>query len=406
MCSIFGALGRTVDHGLVDVLRENARDRGRDGGRVERVLLANGLSSVVGNWRATPTPEVQAAPLQPYDGLVHNGTIANDRALGALPGEVDSMVLARVLGRETFDGFVASLAPVIGSYALALRTSRSVYLACNYKPIYFYDRDGAVYFASMERHLAGIVRAGHRAAKLAPYSALDLSTGETRALPRKDGKRALVIASAGLDSTVVATHLLREGYDVRLLHFRYGCRAESRESALIPRIAAALGVSHDILPLPLDFAKDASPLLNGGAIAGAVEGAEFAHEWVPARNLVMLALATAYAEAQGFHVIALGNNLEESGAYPDNEEEFTHLFDGLLPYATRAGYAVRVVAPVGHLMKHEIVALGLRDGAPFSETWSCYQGGERHCGDCGPCFMRREAFRRNNAVDPVFGEAP
>jgi 7-cyano-7-deazaguanine synthase len=149
--------------------------------------------------------------------------------------------------------------------------------------------------------------------------------------------------------------------------------------------------------------KGASPLLNAdAAISKGVEGAEYAHEWVPARNLVMLSVATAYAEANGFNVIALGNNLEESGAYPDNEEQFTIQFDSLLPMAVHDGYEVRVVAPVGTLMKHEIVKLGLELGTPFKETWSCYKGGLKHCGECGPCFMRRTAFERNGTTDPVF----
>lgn len=395
MCSIFGALGY-VDDDVLEKLRQKAGDRGRDGGRVERYVLAGGLHAALGNWRA---------PLQPYDGVVHNGTIANDRELGALPGEVDSMVLPRVLDRSSLSAFAASLSRVVGSYALAVKTEDSVFLACNYKPLYYWaSADGTAYFSSMERHFDGLVPFGVRPAKLPPYTAMDLKTGERIELPRKDGRRALVIASAGLDSTAVAARLVREGYEVRLLHFQYGCRAQTRESERIPRIAHALGASHVVLTLPMPWTSSSTLLREDAALAGATEGAEYAHEWVPARNLVMLSYATAYAEAFGFHVIALGNNLEESGAYPDNEEEFTHLFDGLLPYATQNGYRVRVVSPVGHLMKHEIVALGLADGAPFAETWSCYRGGARHCGECGPCFMRREAFRRNGATDPVFTE--
>jgi 7-cyano-7-deazaguanine synthase len=117
----------------------------------------------------------------------------------------------------------------------------------------------------------------------------------------------------------------------------------------------------------------------------------------------MLANAVAYAEANNHDVIALGNNLEESGAYPDNEEEFTHLLDGVLDYAVQEGRQVRLVAPVGHLMKHEIVRLGVDINAPLDLTWSCYKDGDKHCGECGPCFMRRTAFERNGLTDPVFG---
>lgn len=393
--------------GTLEGLREAAKDRGRDGGRLERFELDNrlrfGAEVFLGNWRATPTPELEDGDLQPYDGLVHNGTIANDKELGIQPGEIDSQVLARILNRSSLTAFAESLQRVKGSYAIAAVSKETVFLATNYKPIHYWaDGDRAVYFSSLERHFEGVLPFGQRPVELPPYSAIDLLSKEGVALPREDGGSTLVVASAGLDSTVVANHLSLKGRQVRLLHFRYGCRAETREAERIPRIAEAIGVDHAFVDLPYHFAKESPLLQEGSEIAGGVEGAEFAHEWVPARNLVLLSMATAYAEALGFHRIALGNNLEEAGAYPDNEEQFTLHFDRLLPYAVQNGYRVQLEAPVAHLMKHEIVALGAREQAPLGDTWSCYRGGERHCGECGPCFMRREAFRRNDLEDPVF----
>jgi len=144
-----------------------------------------------------------------------------------------------------------------------------------------------------------------------------------------------------------------------------------------------------------------SPLLTKGKIQDGIVGAEFASEWVPARNLLMLSHATAYAEANGYSTIVLGNNLEEAGAYPDNEEEFTHLFSAVLDYAVADGVSVRIETAVGNLMKHEIVRLGNHLGVPYELTWSCYRGGEEHCGKCGPCFMRYTAFERNGLRDPL-----
>jgi 7-cyano-7-deazaguanine synthase len=196
---------------------------------------------------------------------------------------------------------------------------------------------------------------------------------------------------------------VRDGYEVVLLHFQYGCKAETRETERIAKIAEALGCEWKVLPLPYGEMAHDSPLTRGGDdIAPPVEGAEYAHEWVPARNFVMLALAVAFAESHGYHYVALGNNLEESGAYPDNEEEFTHLLDQAVDYAVRDGYQVRILAPAGNLMKHEIVARGVAMNAPFEYTWSCYRGGDTHCGECGPCFMRKTAFDRNDLEDPVF----
>ena len=136
-------------------------------------------------------------------------------------------------------------------------------------------------------------------------------------------------------------------------------------------------------------------------VAGGEAGAEFASEWVPARNLVMLSIATAYAEARGITTIILGNNLEESGSYPDNEPEFINKFNELLPFAVGANKQVEVLMPVGNLMKHEIVKLGHDIGAPMYLTWSCYRAGKKHCGACGPCYMRRIAHEMNNIPETI-----
>jgi 7-cyano-7-deazaguanine synthase len=345
--------------------------------------------------------------LQPYDRLVHNGTIANDRDLGAKPGEVDSMALARHVDRRSLRVFVNSLAQVKGSYAIACvaENSGTVYLACNYKPIHFLTVGDSVYFSSMERHLSPLCSWGVRPVQLPPYSAVNLSSRQLLFIPRdraaKD--RVVVVASAGLDSTVAATKYVREGKDVCLLHFTYGCRAESREVDRVRRIADALACACRVLPLPYEDLKGNSPLLSKEArIAEGIEGSEFAHEWVPARNLVMLSHAVAFAEAHGYGVVALGNNLEESGAYPDNEEQFTHLLDKAVEYAVADGHQVSIEAPLGNLMKHEIANLGIALDAPLDLTWSCYKDGDFHCGECGPCFMRRTAFARIGLVDPVF----
>jgi 7-cyano-7-deazaguanine synthase len=409
MCSIFGAFGpkEEIDLEILNRLKIQAGDRGRDGGRVEKFELGS-HEAYLGNWRATPTTELERGKLQPYDGLVHNGTVANDKELGGTDSEIDSEVLARVVGRTSLSHLVASLRGVVGSYALGVvsRQTQSVFLACNYKPVYFYNPDGegrVIYFSSMERHFRGIVPVGQRPDKLLPYSAIDLKTGETARIERNYKLRALVICSSGLDSTTVAYKLKDEGFEVGLIHFQYGCLAENRETEAVKLIAKDLGSKAFFAEIPYTQMAGSAPIMNNDNlnVVESIKGAEYAHEWVPARNLVMLAHATAFAEANDYHVIALGNNLEEAGAYPDNEEEFTNLFDNLLDYAVQNGYEVRVVSPVGHLMKHEIVKLGLELKVPYELTWSCYRGGETHCGHCGPCFMRKTAFERNGMVDPV-----
>lgn len=407
MCSIFGVIGthRDFDNGLLAEVGKRSRDRGRDGTRVQ-LYRSRTHKIALGSSRAAPTTEKAVTEFQPYGGIVHNGTIANDRELGNPEGEVDSKVLPSVLERSSFGRFADSIRKLRGSYAIAAVSEdrSSVYLARNYKPIFVQRADGVTAFSSCARHLRGLFGTFSDPVEVPPYSCLDLMTGEAVALPRDQPWKALVIASSGLDSTTAAWMMRRDGWSVDLLHFRYGCRAEGREVDAIGRIADAIGGSAFFWDLPL------SPVLggNGGRlldadspIAGPIEGAEFAHEWVPARNFMFVGMATAFAEANGYGAIVLGNNLEEAGAYPDNEEAFTDACDAAMHYAVADGKRVRLVAPVARLMKHEIVREGIRLGVPYELTWSCYKGGDRPCRNCGPCFMREEAFRRNGAIDPL-----
>lgn len=407
MCSIYGAYG-LIDRDAeietnVQVIRENARDRGRDGGQIGRYLFPNGFVAYLGNWRARPTTELKDAPLQPYDGVVHNGTIANDKELGGQPGEVDSQVLARVIDRQSVFALRTSLEKVVGSYALAAVGADTVLLAANYKPLFYYSDGETTYFSSMERHLKDLLAWGQRPVQVGPYEAVDLGKGHNCNLKRMNADSAVVVCSGGLDSTVVATFLKHQGYRVHLLHFIYGARAGERERRLIPLIAESIGATFSFERIDYTTMKGNSPLLDPTAtISGGIKGAEYAHEWVPARNLLMMAHAAAYAEANDYHTIALGNNLEEAGSYPDNEEQFTLEMNHVMNYAVQNSYRLRVVSPVGHLMKHEIVKMGLDLNAPLRHTWSCYHGEEKHCGNCGPCFMRKAAFTHNGLVDPVF----
>lgn len=405
MCSIYGFVGRNPDFDIFDGIRNSARDRGRDGGEVEVYDFNNGVVAALGNWRATPTTEPTDVEYQPYGGVVHNGTISNDRELGNREGDVDSKVLPKVLDRRTLPQFAESLNRLKGSYALAATVPgmKTVYVAVNYKPLHYVRIRETTYFSSMERHFDGVLPFGHRACEVPPYTAMDLRSGLSIPLRQKPRThRTLVVCSAGLDSTAAATLHKRRGDEVCLLHFLYGCHAERREAMLIPKIAEYLGCSYRILTIDPDIVAGSALTTTEGGIAGGVEGAEYAHEWVPARNLMMVSFAAAYAEAQGYNIISLGANLEEAGAYPDNEEQMYILLNRVLDNAVQNGYKLRIELPFGSYMKHEIVKKGVQMNAPFHLTWSCYKGGDKHCGECGPCYMRKTAFARNGLVDPVF----
>lgn len=469
MCSIFGAaMGSTHETDMPEVNRllnylvHAGQIRGRDGvGYVAREhfdmygiatsefkrahrdnrwdseteILGVGLNraaiSFIGNTRAEPTTEYVVnktdADQQPYRCgdwyVVHNGTIANDKELrtGEIPTSIDSAAIAELLARgdEVFltpdraaEHFVECVRKLVGSYAiLAINTKfpGMVLAACNYRPIWYSVDKLGTFFGSSRRQL-GLFESPQM---MKPYSAraffgkTSVYLGDLYPLETQTGAlgKVLVVCSGGMDSVVAAKQLMVEGYEVELAHFRYGSRAEGPEYAAIHAIANALDVPLHIIPIGIYDPADSPLLRSDSTIAGGEEGAEYAHEWVPARNLVMLSVATAFAEAKGFEAIALGNNLEEAGAYPDNEPEFIERFNDLLPFATGDGKRLIILQPVGNLMKHEIVALGLAIDAPLALTWSCYRSGATHCGTCGPCHMRKTAFEINGADEVIqYGE--
>lgn len=393
-----------------------------------RAIVTADVAAVLATSRATPTTEWRLdqtlADAQPFTGghwvVSHNGTVANDHelraALGATPDStVDSAVLPHLFD---IDGFAPGLDRIAGSFAVAgvdRRQPGVLHLARNFKPLSL-CRDGdlnTVFFASNPDQLVAPP----------PDATLDLTSPAViepppyhRLVVRAEGavelhpleaetpsRRALVIASGGLDSTVAAA-LTAQTMPVTLLHFRYGCQAERREVDAVHAVAQSLG--SEVRVLPLDWLRDigGSTLTTGGEITTSEVGAELPHEWVPARNMVMIAAACAVADADGYTDIVTGTNLEEGGSYPDNTQEFMGTMDAASQLGTMR--RARITAPLGNLVKHEIVRHGLEAGAPLERTWSCYRDGDQHCGVCGPCFMRRVAFEMTGVADPVPYERP
>lgn len=460
MCSIFGAVfdgdsSNTADNefDLLQLARTSLH-RGRDGFGYSQIgaedfyriipsgersaltlddlqLNLDGRSSIIGNCRAEPTTEwvrdKKSSDQQPYClggwEIVHNGTVANDRELRTyeLKTEIDSAAIVERLAsygevKTSFEAltiFRRVIGSLKGSWAILatnVNIPDEIYFAANYQPLYYWKIGGSIQFSSSDTFFSytqdmqdappvqippySIGRASYaRGVKVYPQHRPPLAVEENR--------KTLVVCSGGLDSTVAATALLAEGYDVTLLHFVYGCKAQEKEIDSVKSISHRLGVPVIFQALPIYSTKDSRLLDPESKIAGGEEGSEFAHEWVPARNLVMLSVAAAKAEALGMRYIALGNNLEEAGAYPDNSQPFIDHFNKLLPFAVGCDYQLDVLTPVGNMMKHEIVKLGLEVEAPLDLTWSCYKQGEKHCGVCGPCFMRRTAFAINGAEEVI-----
>ena len=213
--------------------------------------------------------------------------------------------------------------------------------------------------------------------------------------------KALVLFSGGLDSTVLAAQLLADGAETRLLSIDYGQR-HAKELQQAEKIAEALGLPHRILRLP-----DLGPLLGGSSLTDdQVELPEghYAEESmkatvVPNRNMILLALAGGHALSLGFDTIAYAAHAGDHTIYPDCRPEFADAMETALGLADWEKLSLH--RPFVNLSKTDLVKKGAELDAPFHLTWSCYAGREKHCGKCGTCVERKEAFALAKVTDPT-----
>ena len=225
---------------------------------------------------------------------------------------------------------------------------------------------------------------------------------------RPAGRRAVVLLSGGLDSTVAAALARERGFELHALSFDYGQR-HKRELESARAVAKALGAaSHAVMTVPI--AAYGASALTDPAIAvptgrdEAQMGADIPVTYVPARNIVFLSLALGLAEARDAEAVFIGANALDYSGYPDCRPEFFAAFEEVARRGTKRGvegkpFAVEV--PLQHLTKADIVQEGLRLKAPLHLTWSCYQGGAKACGVCDSCLLRLKGFREAGATDPV-----
>ncbi len=217
--------------------------------------------------------------------------------------------------------------------------------------------------------------------------------------------RAVVCLSGGMDSTVCAALAARD-FDTYAVHFSYGQRTEARELEGSRAIAQTLGI-RQFLPLRIDlFRQIGGSALTDESIAvppapgQTAIGAEIPVTYVPFRNAHFLSAAVSWAEVLGARHVFIGAVEQDSSGYPDCRPAYYEAFQQLIRTGTRNG-DIKVVTPLIHMRKSQIVGLGLELSVPFHLTWSCYSGEEKACGLCDSCVLRLRAFREAGAGDPI-----
>ena len=215
-------------------------------------------------------------------------------------------------------------------------------------------------------------------------------------------KDALIVLSGGMDSTTML-------YDYRdeialALNFSYGSNHNERERECARYNCRRLGI--ELVEIDLGFMGRyfESSLLSG---ADAIPEGGYAEDnmrstVVPFRNGIMLSVAAGLAESRGLSRVMIANHAGDHTIYPDCRPEFIKAMDDAVRAGTFAD--VKLWAPYTNMTKSEIAARGAEVGVDFGHTYSCYKGGEKHCGRCGTCVERREALALAGVADPTVYE--
>ena len=219
--------------------------------------------------------------------------------------------------------------------------------------------------------------------------------------------KVVVLLSGGLDSVTALHDALQQQEVVAALSFDYGAKHHARELPMAAWQCGLLSIPHSVAPLGIVAKEFESDLLSsGGAIPdGHYEEKSMKSTVVPFRNGIMLAIAAGFAESQGAEAVVIAAHSGDHAIYPDCRESFMEPMARAIREGTYA--RIELLRPFITKDKAGIVRRGAELGVDFSHTWSCYKGNDVHCGTCGTCVERREAFQLAGVPDPtVYASIP
>lgn len=217
-------------------------------------------------------------------------------------------------------------------------------------------------------------------------------------------KRAVILASGGMDSATAAAVAEERGYELHMLHTSYGQRTESKEFECAKAQANRFD-AEDFLHLTTDhLSKIGSSSLTDDKIDigdADLERDEVPSSYVPFRNANLLSMATSYAEANGCISVFIGAHSEDFSGYPDCRPEFFDAFQTVVNTGTKDETKISIEAPFTEWSKTDIAQCGTELGVPYDLTWSCYRDREPACGTCDACAFRLQAFQNIDERDPI-----
>jgi len=213
--------------------------------------------------------------------------------------------------------------------------------------------------------------------------------------------KVVVLVSGGMDS-VAALYEAHQRYTVvGAVSFDYGSKHNHKEIPFAAWHSRKLGIPHRTIRLGfVDELFKSDLLQSGGTIPdGHYQELTMKQTVVPFRNGIMLSIAGGYAESIEANGLVIAAHSGDHAIYPDCREDFMKSMADAIRLGTYA--AVEILRPFIHSTKAEIAQRGHELGVDFAQTWSCYKGGEIHCGTCGTCVERREAFMLSELPDPT-----
>ncbi|MBP5680840.1 MAG: 7-cyano-7-deazaguanine synthase QueC [Bacteroidales bacterium] len=212
-------------------------------------------------------------------------------------------------------------------------------------------------------------------------------------------KDSLIVVSGGMDS-ITMLHEYADQIGLAIT-FDYGSNHAKKEIPFAQLHCQRLGIRHLIIPLSFMHDYFKSSLLEGDA---AIPEGHYAAEnmkstVVPFRNGIMLSIACGIAESHGLKRVMIANHGGDHTIYPDCRPDFIEAMSSAMRHGTFEG--IEIFAPYTNITKGDIARHGKTLGIDYSETWSCYRGGDKHCGKCGTCVERQEALREAGIDDPT-----
>lgn len=222
-------------------------------------------------------------------------------------------------------------------------------------------------------------------------------------------KKAVVLLSGGLDSSVALYLAKSQGFKLYALSFDYGQQHERELQAARAVAQSARVEEHQVVNMKLDLWGGSSLTDKSIEIKdGDVNRKDIPDTYVPARNMVFLSVAASYAEAIGAQDIFIGVSQVDYSGYVDCREEFIEAMEKAINKGTIMGaeknQPIRIHAPFVYKTKADEIRLGRQLNVPFELTWSCYRGGEKPCGKCDSCLLRAKAFAEAGVEDKALNQ--